>query len=304
MKKHVLFFLGLTSIFGSFGQQDEQSSLYMQNPLYYNPAYAGSRQSISLVSLARFQWVGFDGAPMSQWFSVHSPVAGDRLGIGGHFVNDNIGSRNRTAGYLTLSANVQLNKKRHRLALGVSGGADFMSFDFSNLNVTDPNDPYFGQRFTSTKPNLGAGIYYYGDRHFVGISSPRLIEAKLDDANTLISTINQRHFFFTAGGIIPLNSVVQLRPSTMIKYTPNAPLTMDFNASFLFYEKWWFGAMYRFHESVGVNALFRIKDKFQLGYGYDFAINQIRTYQQGTHEILLTYDFNYKKAVYASPRYF
>lgn len=226
------------------------------------------------------------------------------MGIGGHFVNDNIGSRNRTAGYLTLSANVQLNKKRHRLALGVSGGADFMSFDFSNLNVTDPNDPYFGQRFTSTKPNLGAGIYYYGDRHFVGISSPRLIEAKLDDANTLISTINQRHFFFTAGGIIPLNSVVQLRPSTMIKYTPNAPLTMDFNASFLFYEKWWFGAMYRFHESVGVNALFRIKDKFQLGYGYDFAINQIRTYQQGTHEILLTYDFNYKKAVYASPRYF
>ncbi|MCC6700306.1 MAG: type IX secretion system membrane protein PorP/SprF [Fluviicola sp.] len=304
MRKIVFTLLTGLSIFTVQAQQDEQSTFYMQNPLHYNPAYAGSRQSISMVALGRFQWVGFDGAPMSQWFSVHSPIANERLGIGGHFVNDNIGSRNRTAGYIDLSANIQLNKKHHRLAVGLSGGADFLSFDFTSLNVTDINDPYYGQRFNSTKPNLGAGIYYYGERHFVGISAPRLFEAKLDDANTLITNLNKRHIFFTAGGIIPLNSVVQFKPSTLIKYTPEAPITIDVNTSFLLYEKLWLGAMYRFHESVGINAMFKIKSAFQVGYSYDFPINRLVNYQKGSHEVILTYDFNFKKSIYNSPRYF
>lgn len=304
MKNLAILFLALMNVFGVQAQQDEQMSLYMQNPLYYNPAYAGSRQSVSFVSLARFQWVGFSGAPMSQWFSVHSPVLNNNLGIGGHFVNDNIGSRNRTTAYADLSAGIQLNKKGARLAAGLSGGVDFLSFDFTNLQVTDVNDPYYGQRFSSTKPNIGAGLYYYSDRHYIGISSPRLFEAKIDDVSTLVTTLNKRHFFFAAGTVFDLNSVVKFKPSTMIKYTPEAPLTMDFNASLLMYDKIWLGAMYRFNESLGLSAIIKIKNCLQVGYGYDFPINGLRTYQSGSHEILLTYDFNFKKAIYNSPRYF
>lgn len=303
--KKLMFFFGviLLSVSG-YAQQDEQMSLYMQNPLYYNPAYAGSRHSLSLVSLARFQWVSFAGAPKSQWFSVHTPVSNENMGLGLHVVNDAIGSRNRTAAYADLSSSIRLNKKGDRLAVGISGGADFMSFDFSNLAVTDPNDPYYGQRFSSTKPNLGAGIYYYGERHYIGLSSPRLFEAQLTDANSLVTNLNKRHFFFAAGAVFHLNSVIQWKPSAMIKYTPKAPLTMDFNLSFLFYEKMWLGAMYRYNESMGINALFRIKNAFQVGYGYDFPINGLMRYQQGSHEVLLTYDFNFKKVIYNSPRYF
>jgi type IX secretion system PorP/SprF family membrane protein len=304
MKNLAILFLALTNALGIQAQQDEQMSLYMQNPLYYNPAYAGSRQSVSFVSLARFQWVGFSGSPMSQWFSVHSPVLNNNLGIGGHFVNDNIGSRNRTTAYADLSAGIQLNKKGARLAAGLSGGVDFLSFDFTNLQVTDVNDPYYGQRFSSTKPNIGAGLYYYSDRHYIGISSPRLFEAKIADASTLVTSLNKRHFFFAAGTVFDLNSVVKFKPSTMIKYTPEAPLTMDFNASFLMYDKMWLGAMYRFNESLGLSAIIKIKNCLQVGYGYDFPINGLRTYQSGSHEILLTYDFNFKKTIYNSPRYF
>lgn len=304
MRKITLALLLLCAAHSLSAQQDEQMSLYMQNPLYYNPAYAGSRQSLSFVSLARFQWVGFSGAPMSQWFSVHSPIVGNNLGVGAHFVNDNIGSRNRTAAYADISASIRLNKKGSRLAAGLSGGADFMSFDFSNLNVTDINDPYYGQRFSSTKPNLGAGLYYYSDRHYIGISSPRLFEAKIDNATTLISTLNKRHFFFAAGTVFDLNSVLKLKPSTMIKYTPEAPLTMDFNVSLLMYDKLWFGTMYRYNESVGISAIVKIKNCLQVGYGYDFPVNGLMNYQSGSHEVLLTYDFTFKKVIYNSPRYF
>lgn len=304
MKKALFLLIALNCIGEIKAQQDEQMSLYMQNPLYYNPAYAGSRQSVSFVSLARFQWVGYSGAPMSQWFSVHSPIVNNNLGVGMHFVNDNIGSRSRTAAYADISASIQLNKKGARLAAGLSGGADFISFDFTNLAVADVNDPYYGQRFSSTKPNIGAGLYYYSDRHYIGISSPRLFEAKINDASTLVTTLNKRHYFFAAGTVIDLNSVVKFKPSTMIKYTPNAPLTMDFNFSFLMYDKLWLGAMYRYNESLGINAIFKIRNCLQVGYGYDFPINGLRTYQSGSHEVLLTYDFNFKKAIYNSPRYF
>ncbi len=304
MKKHFLFIFAFCSLFNSFAQQDEQMSLYMQNPLYFNPAYAGSRQSFSLVSLARFQWLNFEGAPQTQWFSAHTPLPIGGLGVGGHFVNDRIGSRNRTAAFLDLSASIQLNKKNHRLAFGVSGGADFLSADFSNLNVTDINDPYYGASLNTTKPNVGAGIYYYGDRHYIGISSPRLLELKISDPNAIVSNLNKRHYFGTAGFVFDINSVIQFKPATMVKYTPNAPLTLDGNLSFLFYEKFWLGAMYRFNESVGMNAIFKIKNVLQVGYAFDFPINGLRTYQSGSHEVILTYDINFKKHIYNSPRYF
>lgn len=304
MKKILIFNLALLSLGSSWSQQDEQLSLYTQNALYFNPAYAGSRQSLSFVAISRFQWVGYQGAPQTQWLSVHSPLAGNNLGVGVHLVNDKIGSRNRTSIYGDLSAGIRLNKKNHKLAVGVSVGADILTFDFSNLNVTDINDPYYGQQFSTTKPNIGTGIYYYGDRHYIGISSPRILEASFKDGQQLVTTLNQRHFFFAAGGVINLNSVVQFKPSTSIKYTPNAPLTMDFNTSFLMYDKLWLGASYRFNESAGLSAIFKIKNSIQLGYAYDFVINGLQRYQQGSHEIILAYDFNFKKISYNSPRYF
>lgn len=303
MKKLVIIY-SVFLLHSAFAQQDEQASFYMQNPLQYNPAYAGSRQSLALTALARFQWVGFDGAPKSQWFSAHTPIVRQHMGVGLNLVNDAIGSRNRTSLFADVSSNIQLNKKGHRLAVGISLGADFLNYNFSDLNVTDPNDPFYGKQFSSTKPNLGAGIYYYGERHFIGLSIPRMFELKYNGAETEITTLNKRHYFLTAGFVIPLNSVVMFKPSTLIKYTAHAPLTVDLNASFLFYEKFWVGGMYRFNESVGLNLIYKIKNIVQIGYGYDFTINKLTRYNSGTHEILLTYDINYKRISYNSPRYF
>ena len=101
-----------------------------------------------------------------------------------------------------------------------------------------------------------------------------------------------------------LNSVLKLHPSALIKYTPYSPITADVNVSLLMYDKMWAGVMYRFHEAMGINLVYNIKDKLSVGYVYDFPINGLRTYQNGSHEIFLRYDFKPKKAVYTSPRYF
>lgn len=304
MKKYIVSLLLLVSSTSSFAQQDEQMSLYMYNPLYFNPAYAGSRDALSAVAMARFQWVNFKGAPTSQWFSIHSPILHKSIGIGGHMINDKIGNRTRTSAYADISSSIQLNKKQDRLAFGITAGFDAMGYDFTSSQVNDPNDPYYGKSFSFTKPNVGAGLYYYGKKHFIGVSVPRLFESKITDVNNVLQTITSRHFFISGGYVFDLNSVLKLKPSVLIKYTPHAPLTFDVNASLLMYEKLWAGVMYRFHESMGVNLVYNIKQTFHVGYVYDFPINGLRSYQSGSHEIVLQYDIKPKNSVYNSPRYF
>ncbi|TNE72390.1 MAG: type IX secretion system membrane protein PorP/SprF [Bacteroidetes bacterium] len=285
-------------------QQDEQMSLYMQNQLYYNPAYAGSRNALSTIAIARFQWVQFDGAPTTQWFSVHAPFLQQTLGAGIHAVNDRIGNRSRTAIFGDLSASIQLNKQNTRLAAGLSGGIDVIGYDFSSVKVNDQNDPYYGSLYSVTKPNMGAGLYCYSDRFFVGLSSPRLFEMEDVLLDSLIDKLNTRHFFFSSGYVFDLNSVFKLKPSALLKYTPKAPLTVDFNLSMLMYDQIWVGLLYRYNEAMGANVIYNIKQTLSIGYTYDFPINGLRTYQYGSHEVFLRYDFMPKKTNYTSPRYF
>ncbi|MEE9349770.1 MAG: type IX secretion system membrane protein PorP/SprF, partial [Flavobacteriaceae bacterium] len=55
----VLFLILITST--SFAQQDPQYTHYMYNMNVVNPAYAGSRETLSIGVLGRTQWVGIDG---------------------------------------------------------------------------------------------------------------------------------------------------------------------------------------------------------------------------------------------------
>lgn len=285
-------------------QQDEQMSLYLYNKLYINPAYAGSRDVLSAIAVARFQWVDFKGAPKTQWFSIHAPLMQKTLGVGAHMVNDQIGSRTRTSVFGDLSGSINLNKKKSRLAAGISLGADFLGYDFSSLNVNDQEDAIYTTRLNETKFNMGAGLYYYGDRFYVSLSSPRLLEAKPNNFDTILSKLNSRHYFLSGGYVFNLNSMLKLQPAALLKYTPETPITADINLSLLIHDFLVTGLSYRFNESMAANLIYHIKNTVSIGYMYDFPINGLRTYQSGSHEIFLRYDFKPKKSVYTSPRYF
>lgn len=305
MMKKVLIFSFIIGAFTSYGQQSEHTSLYMYNALYYNPAYAGTRNTVSATLLARQQWVGMNGAPSTQYFSAHTPLSDNKIGLGIHVNNDRIGARKKTSGYLDLSGNVRLNSKNDRLSVGLSAGVDDYYFGFSDLYAYNENDPVAMTNFSKTTLNVGAGVYYYGKKHYVGLSVPMILD-KSQQIGNMISNVSRRHFFLTAGYVFHLNSVLDLKPSTIVKYVPGAPLTFDINASVLAYQKLWLGAMYRYDEGVGVNAAFVINKMFTVGYAFDYPINALRTYQYGSHEVMLQFDWSrYKNQEKTySPRYF
>lgn len=287
-----------------FSQTEEQVSLYMFNPLLFNPAYAGTRGSINLVASGRFQWVGFEGAPRSQFLSFSAPVVGQSLGLGFHLSNDQIGARSRTSAFADISYGIKLNRKDHRLAFGMSGGADWQMYNFSRLYTTDPGDPAYGYYASRVRPNFGAGIYYYGERHYVGVSVPRLLRNRLGNQD-IGENLQRRHFYVTAGYVFKINSVVDFKPSTLVKISENAPLSFDLNANFLFHKTLWVGAMYRFHEAVGLNMAVIVKNTVSIGYAFEFPVNgMVNARQWGSHEIMVGFDLRTKKKPVRSPRYF
>ena len=75
----------------SFAQQDAQFTQYMYNTININPAYAGSRGALSIFGLHRTQWVGLDGAPTTNAFSLNTPINNSNLGLGVSLVSDKIG---------------------------------------------------------------------------------------------------------------------------------------------------------------------------------------------------------------------
>ena len=153
----------------AFAQQDAQSSMYFFNPLQFNPAYAGSRGSLNITGLTRAQWAGWEGAPRTQFLSIHAPIVRKHIGVGGNLSYDKIGSRSGVNAMATFAYHMQLNNDGLKLSLGASAGIQQNQFDFSSLQVVDNTDPNFLQSNSSLKANFGFGAYLYANKFYAGI---------------------------------------------------------------------------------------------------------------------------------------
>lgn len=286
-----------------YGQQDAQSSFYFFNPLNFNPAYAGTRGTFNITAVSRLQWTGWDGAPNTQFLSIHTPIVRERIGVGATVSYDKIGARSSLNTSANFSYHLQLNENNLRLSLGLSAMFQQQRYNFSGLQVTDPSDPNYQIASSSISPNFGWGAYLYDKRFYMGISTPRLLKQSIDNNNNELSFL-QPHFYFMGGYVFKINSVVDLKTSTLIKTTSNTPSTTDLNISGYFYKIFWTGVMYRFNESIGFNTSIQINDNLMVGYAFDYPINSMHFTQLVTNELVVCIDLKSKKKAYLSPRYF
>lgn len=303
MKKVGLLILVLTICSKSYSQQEAQYSMYMFNPLSVNPAYAGTRDAFSVVALYRNQWTGFKGAPQTANISLHAPIRYSNLALGLSITDDRLGTTKSTGFKADIAYKIRLNRKKHYLSFGLKTGADLFSAQQTRAAINDNSDPTYAN--ISNKPlfNVGAGLYYYGKRHYIGLSTPKLFE-NVYDGSVSTKFKQMKHYYLMAGVVIPINSVVQFKPSLVVKAVENAPISADINASFLFYDKVWIGGMYRIKESCGLNVVFYLNDYLTLGYAYDYTLTKLRNYNSGSHEIMLGFDLNKKQKTFKTSRYF
>jgi len=291
-------------------QQDPMYTHYMYNTLVINPAYAGSRDALTVTALHRSQWVKFKGAPMGQTLSLHSPLRNEHVGIGLSVSNDKIGPTNNTSAVIDFAYIMKLNKKS-KLALGLSAGANMFQANLNSVQLDQQADPSFqndvNNRFT---PNFGFGAYYSRECFYAGISVPKIIENKYSDLN--LSAVNsavgkeQRHYYFIAGSMIKISDNLDFKPTTFVKVTPGAPIQADVTAAFIIKKKVLLGVMYRTGDAVGALIGLDLTEQFHIGYSYDYSYGlQTFKYHQGSHEIMLRYDFIFSsKKQIRTPRFF
>ncbi len=311
MKKFLLFTIYCLLFTSVFAQQDAEYSMYRFNGLYLNPAYSGSHDVITATAIYRNQWMKMRGAPQSASVAIHSPLKNERVGLGLIYSYDQIGVSKTNSVNASFAYRIPVGKKKKvKFCIGLSAGFTNYRADLNNVATTEANDPNFvSNNQNRWLPNVGFGIYVYSEKFFVGVSLPHILANRLNGKTSVFETSptiarQYYHLLVTGGYVFDLGKKVKFMPSVLFKYVPvHAPITFDFNATFVFVDRLWLGAAYRLNDSYNFMAAVNITKQLRVGYAYDLTVSSLNKYTSGSHEVMLGFDFDFERRKVVSPRY-
>ncbi len=324
----LVFFITITS---GQAQQDPMFTKYMFNTLIFNPAYAGSKEHMSVTLLHRDQWWGLDGGPTTQTLTIHSPMKGNRVGIGGSLLHDDIGPTKeiKLSGYY--SYRISFNDGKSKLSFGLSASVSNWQADFSELVLDNLADPAFTAPQQEWLPNAGVGIFYYNPHFYLGLSVPSVLNNTFEEnkGGTTLQAAQVRHYYLGGGLILPFDAAntIVFKPSFLIKNSNlfgefqddamgnvGAPTEFDIDLSLLFYEALWVGASFRSafegfngdssFDSADIWVAYFLRNGFRVGAAFDYTLTELQRPAQGSFEVILGYEFSYKESAILTPRYF
>jgi type IX secretion system PorP/SprF family membrane protein len=284
-----------------FAQQDPMYTHFMFNKLVYNPGFAGSnKEFICATFLLHNQWTGYSGkgidpnnvgeAPSTQTFSIHGPVKRILSGAGLYVINDKLGYEN------TISINASLSVKKEfrfgTIQLGLNGGMIQKSIDGDHWVPPTPGpDPLIpAGKQSSMIPDLGAGLYAFTDRYYIGVSAQHLIPGSFKWGSAVDKLAMHMYIIGGYNWIVPFNPDFEVQPTVLIK-NDFAKLQFDINTNILYKNKFWGGLQYREGGDISILLGMKLSPQLKFGYSYDIGTSKLRSYHTGTHEIMVNYCF-------------
>jgi type IX secretion system PorP/SprF family membrane protein len=285
-------------------QQNPEYTQYMYNTITVNPGYTGSTGSLEANLLLRKQWVGIDGAPQTGTFGIHAPLRNQKIGLGLNIIADQLGPS--TEQFLTgnFSYTIETSYKT-KLAFGLKAGARMLNIDWSKGRFYDSSDVLLQNNIDNKiMPLVGAGVYLYSEKWYVGLSAPNFMRYDYYDDIQESVVSDKMHYYLMGGYVFDLSDNLKFKPSVLVKAVSGSPWTGDVSANFLIQEKFTLGAAYRWDDSVSALVGFQISKSFFAGYAFDYTVSKLNKYNDGSHEIILRYHLPQKTAAIKSPRFF
>lgn len=303
MRTKILIFALMLTCYSAFAQQDAQYTQYMYNTININPAYAGSRGVMSIFGLHRTQWVGLDGAPTTNAFSLNTPLKNSNLGLGISLVNDRIGPTSDNTISADLSYTIPMNED-YKLSFGIKASGNMFNLDTDKLTPAQASDPNLQNFNNEFSPNFGAGVYLHSDKLYLGLSVPNFLQdSKYNDND--VAVFQERMNFYAIGGyVFDISPSIKFKPAFLTKVVTGSPLQVDASANFLFFDKLMLGGAYRWDAAVSALAGFQITDGLFIGYSYDMETTNLKRYNSGSHEVFLRFELFSKVSKMVSPRFF
>lgn len=284
-------------------QQPAQYSLYMLNPMAWNPAYVGMDKSLSITGVFRKQWTNLPGSPTTENLSAHMPVYYLGGGMGINVENDELGVERFTAASLAYALHKDLGGGI--LSIGASGGMVQLTLDGSKIRT--PDGEYFEPgNFThqddllplgsesATAVTFHAGVYFANDWLEAGFSARNITEPTTE-FSTLSLPLN-RSLNFNIGFHFNVFENFSLHPYALVRSDLKQTQT-DFSVIIRYNDNIFGGASLRGYNSNSLDAVallagFKLSEKLTLAYGYDLTLSNLNTVSNGSHEISLNYNLN------------
>lgn len=276
------------------------TSTYPFNGLLTNPAYAGSLNLLSVIAVHREQWINIEGAPVFQAFTAHSSFNSNRVGVGLQATRDQIGITETVSVYGSYAYKIKTGFGI--LAMGLQGGFDSRQQDFTELTVFDQDDQLLSGVNNRMTPNFGTGIYFANPHMYAGFSVPYILENKtllVDEADGIAADSRESRYYYITGGVIfPINDLIKLSPSILLRAQESNRFAYDITGMVIFDQIAYAGISYRNSKDITFIGQIILNENFRVGYAYDANASEITTETSGSHEILLNYRIklrNYKK---------
>lgn len=283
------------------GQQFAQYSMPWQDPVQFNPAYAGLDNSLSITGAYRTQWAGLEGQPVGQRFSAHLPIYYLSSGIGVEVERDQLGARMLNS--FGISYNYQLVRGASVWSVGLSARMMQLGIDGSLLRTPDGNyeDPFTIIHNDDLLPvgavdnssiALGAGIFYQSENIEGGLSARNINEAVISFPGFDYLLLREYHAYLRLRFDLVRNWEVLPMLYAVSDGTQHQTMA---GATFRYQENIFAGAAYRGYNGPTTDAVIitggvNINEKLSLAYAYDITLSPLRSVENGSHEISLKYN--------------
>ena len=279
--------------------QDPLYTQFMTNPFLINPAFCGTYAYYQIIANSRLQWVGISDAPVTNVLSMFGPTVNQPMGLGGYVLHDASGLESNTELSFSYAYNYGITED---LKISMGANLGFFQYKLDGSGTTEfPDNAYTGT-FTKNGPDATLGFYLYSSTYNAGLSLTNLFGNKLqfyqnDTLKTGLSRI-RRNFYLHGGYIYLVNREFSVEPTIIFRKVGAVPLQMDFDVRAWYGKrqwnktKLWGGFSYRTGDALSILIGFSFQRKIEIGYSYDIGTNKLRTYNSGSHEIMIGFKFN------------
>lgn len=287
MKKIIILLMFAGGAFYASAQQIALNSQYVYNEMVVNPAAVGLKDYTPVGFQFRRQWMGIDAAPVTQTVFANGYM-GAGMGIGGTIFNDVTGPTRRTGLNVALAYHLKLGSN-YNLSFGLGSSLTQFYLNRDKLVTEIQGDQaILNNTNNQLVPDANAGLWLSSERLFVGVSAFNLVQSKVDlfsIQNNITNTLN-RTMYFMGGYAIKASDKLDITPSVLFRFMMDAPFALDVNLIATYDKKFWFGGSYRLNDAAVIMAGVNV-GQLMFGYSYDLSLSELRTYNSGSHEILI-----------------
>lgn len=282
----------IVSVSSVYAQQVPLFSSYNSNKMLLSPSTTGMDQLITTSLISRLQFVGFEGAPITNLALAEFGKKDAPYGVGLALYSDRIGVLNNVGVQGNYGYRLKLSDDL-KIGMGIALAFDQWNFNASQIKVEDLNDPELfnrNQNTTTFRGDFGAHLDY--KNLFISVAVPRVFATDISFTNEItkkaVDIKQLRHVMAYVSYDIKLKGdKYVITPAALVRLAQDFDPQFDANVTVEYAKKIFGTVAYRQGYAASLGGGLQFSKRIRGGYAYDFPINATQSYGAGSHELMM-----------------